>query len=150
MRKRFDVKPTSTNNDRQFFAQMNFIDRALRGCAEFLHVHFFLKRHRADEMMRRFRKHFGIRLCRQKIESAVNLESVRVDNLRADFLPDISRQFGFTSRGGSDDEECALHNRLYGLSMKRRKLASASHTDALHRCQKTKSGDVRICAASPD
>src|SRR6266481_429698 len=56
-------------------------------------------------MMRRFRNRCGIGLRRQKIESAVDLESVCTDNLRANFLRDISRQLGFTSRGRSDDEE---------------------------------------------
>src|SRR5437588_7954165 len=59
-------------------------------------------------MMRRFGKRCGIGLRRQKIEPTINLKRIRVDNLRADFLRDICRQLGFTSRGGSDDEENSL------------------------------------------
>src|SRR5438874_13788034 len=92
-------------------------------------------------MMRRFGKHCGIGLRRQKIEPAINLKRIRIDNLRADFLRDISRQLGFTSRGGSDDEE----NFLCVVTVK----------PSLFSCHstyfpKTKSGDARICAASPD
>jgi hypothetical protein len=59
-------------------------------------------------MMRHFGKRSGIGLRRQKIEPAINLKRIRVDNLSAYFLRDISRQLGFSGRGRSDDEEISI------------------------------------------
>ncbi len=109
MRQRFDVKSTASHDQGRLVAGMNFIDNARGGAPKLLRVHLFVKRDCVDQMMQHFCNRCGIGLRRQKIESAVDLESVGVDNLCADFLRDISRQLGFTSRGGSDDEECAGH-----------------------------------------
>src|SRR5437762_13414273 len=92
-------------------------------------------------MMRRFGKRCGIGLRRQKIEPAINLKCIRVDNLRADFLRDISRKLGFTSCGGRDDEE----NSLCVVTVKP-SLFSCHSTYF----RKTKSGDACICGWSAE
>ena len=109
MRKRLDVKPTSANDDRQLASRMNLINRPRGNAPKFFRAHLFVKRYDADQMMRRFRERCGIRLCRQEIEPVINLKRIRADNLRADLLCDIGRQFGFSRRGGTDDEQNAFH-----------------------------------------
>ena len=109
MGKRFDIKPASANNDRQLSSRMNLINRPRGDAPKFFRAHIFVKRHCADQMMRRFRERRSIRFCRQDVEPVINLKRIRADNLRVDFLCDIGRQFGFSRRGGTDDEQNAFH-----------------------------------------
>src|SRR6266480_1723955 len=109
MGKRFDVKPTSANNDRQLISRMNLINRPRSDAPEFLCVHIFVKWYYADQMMGRFRERRSIRFCRQEIEPVINLKRIRADNLRADFPCDIGRQLGLSGRGGTDDKKNSFH-----------------------------------------
>jgi hypothetical protein len=62
--------------------------------------------------MRSFRERCCIGLRGQKIEAAINLKRIRTDNFGAHLTRDIGCQLGFTARGWTDDEECALHKQL--------------------------------------
>ena len=56
MGQRFDVKPASTDDDRELAARINIFNRTRRDAPIFFRVHFFDERHGADQVMRRFRK----------------------------------------------------------------------------------------------
>ena len=109
MRKRLDVKPTSANNDRQIASRMNLINRPRGDAPKFFRAHLFVKRYHADQMMRRFRERFSIRLRRQEIEPVINLKRIRADNLRADLLCDIGCQLRFSGPGGTDNKKNGFH-----------------------------------------
>ena len=93
MRKRFDVKPASANNDRQLSSRMNLINRPRGDAPKFFRAHIFVKRHCADQMMRRLCARRLIRLRSQKIETAINLKRIGVDNLSIDVVCEIGRDF---------------------------------------------------------
>ena len=77
---------------------------------EFFRVHFFSKRHDADQVMRRFRKRWRLRFRRKQVEATINLKCVGADNLRANFPRDIGCNFGFSGCCRADDKECARHS----------------------------------------
>ena len=88
---------------------MNFINDARRRAAIFLRIHLFVKRRRADQVMRRFLKRRSTRFCRQQIEAAINLKRVRADNFCAETVRDISRQIRFPGCSWTDDKKRAIH-----------------------------------------
>ena len=88
---------------------MNFVECGKRQATKFLRVHFFANRHCADQMMRRLCARRSIRLRGQKIETAINLKRVDVDNLRIDIVCEIGRELGFPGRGRPDNEKDARH-----------------------------------------
>jgi hypothetical protein len=120
MRKRLDVKPASTNNDRRFSVRMDLIDGVRRGAGKFFRVHVVVKRRCANQMMRSFRERCGIGLRGQKIEAAINLKRIGADNFGLHFTRNVGRDFGFTAGGGADDEECARHRPNNGTLIERR------------------------------
>ena len=88
---------------------MNFVERGKRQATKFLRVHFFADRHRADQMMRRLCARRLIGLRSQKIETAINLKRIGVDNLGIDVVCEIGRELGFPGRGWANDEKDARH-----------------------------------------
>src|SRR5205823_14373104 len=107
-----DVKPAPANHDWEFFARMNLADLVKRELSKFFRVHLFQDRHRADEMMRNFGQRCRVRLCREQIESAINLKRVRADNFATKFHRSIGRDFRFAARGWADNEEDPAHNKM--------------------------------------
>src|SRR5439155_17005416 len=91
---------------------MNFADGLERKSAKVRGVHLFQDRHRADQMMRRFCQRCGIRLSRQQIEPAINLERVRAHNFSAELARNVSRDLRFTGRRRTDNEEDVAHKKI--------------------------------------
>src|ERR1700731_2101337 len=60
-------------------------------------------------MMRRLRPRRSIRLRGQKIETAINLKRVGVNNLSIEIVCEIGRKLGFPGRGRTNDEKDARH-----------------------------------------
>ena len=48
MGERFYIKSAPADNERQFSARVNFVERAKRQATKCFRVHFFVDRHRAD------------------------------------------------------------------------------------------------------
>jgi len=85
------------------------VDRAQRDSTKFLRAHLFQDRHRADQVMRRFRESRGIGFRGQKIETAINLKCVCADDFCIEIARDVGRELRFSGGGWADDEENAFH-----------------------------------------
>src|ERR1700686_5658662 len=88
---------------------MNFVECGKRQATKFLRVHFFANRYCVDQMMRRLCARRSIRLRSQKIETAINLKRIGVDNLSIEIVCEIGRKLGFPGRGRANDEKDARH-----------------------------------------
>src|SRR5450432_771250 len=111
MSQRLDVKPAAAHNDRRPSASIDFTDRCKRHRAEFLRAHLFRQRDRIDQMMRHFSPQHGVRLGGKQPHPAIELKSIRANNLSAAARGDVDRQLALAAGRRADDEENSVHKK---------------------------------------